>query len=214
MTMRIQTLLSVSFFLPILACCFTASAEDSMSPSFDCQKAQGQVETLICQDSHLASLDVEITEMYNKLVAQVSAAELTQIKPVQRGWIKGRNDCWKAEDIKQCVQSAYEIRLTELQIAVGEFEVPEPIQYECGLSANDSLTKITAYFYNDTAIPAAMLTISPTSQYLKQTNLALLTRTASGAKYQGQNFSFWTHQDEAMLSQFEQADLQCAKSDH
>ncbi|MEZ9234752.1 MliC family protein [Shewanella sp. 10N.286.52.A9] len=206
--MRIQISASIICLLLLLPY-QSALAEEPVMPSFDCQQAQGQVEELICQDSHLASLDVEINEMFTKLKSQTSNDELSQLKAFQRGWIKGRNDCWKAENIKSCVQDSYESRLTELQIAAGEFEIPEPIQYLCGETANGNLTKITAYFYNDTAIPAAMLTVSPKSQYLKTTNFALLTRTASGAKYQGQNFSFWTHQGEAIFSQFEQADLNC-----
>ena len=207
--MRIQTsrLSTLAFSILFLSC--SVNATDAVSPAFDCQKAKSQVEVLICQDNQLAKLDMQINATYQKVINQISSEEIANVKAFQRGWIKGRDDCWKAEQIKQCVQSSYETRLTELQIAAGEFEVPEPIQYECGLEANDTLTKVTAYFYNDTAIPAAMLTVSPTSDYINATNLALLTRTASGAKYQGQNFSFWTHQGEATLSQYAQADLNC-----
>ncbi|GIU48934.1 lysozyme inhibitor LprI family protein [Shewanella sp. KT0246] len=207
--MRIQNSLFTSLTFCSALFSFSVFASGTISPAFDCQKAQGQVELLICKDDQLAKLDVQLSKTYRKAINQIGNDELANFKAFQRGWIKGRNDCWKATDIKQCVQSSYETRLTELQIAAAEFEVPEPIQYECGLKANDTLTKITAYFYNDTTLPAAMLTITPTSNYIKATNLALLTRTASGAKYQGQNFSFWTHQGEAIFSQFEQADLSC-----
>ena len=204
------TISSVIFAFSALATTFvTTFATNSVSPAYDCDKAQGQVELLICEDSQLAKLDVQLSETYNKALNQIGSDEVATFKAFQRGWIKGRDDCWKSADIKQCVQSSYETRLTELQIAAAEFEVPEPVQYECGSQANGTLTKITAYFYNETAIPAAMLTISPTSNYIKATNIALITRTASGAKYQGQNFSFWTHQGEATFSQFEQADLSC-----
>ncbi|WP_144211142.1 MliC family protein [Shewanella donghaensis] len=201
---------SLLIFLPFLLFNSSITSAAIQAPSFNCKLAQGQIEELICQNNQLTILDIQLNDVYQQLANKVEAAEFAQIKPIQRGWIKGRNDCWKAEDMTACVTAAYSSRITELQIAAGVFEVPAAIQYQCGVAENNTLTKITAYFYNDTATPAAVFTISPSNDYLKSTNIALLSRTASGAKYQGQNFSLWTHQNEATLSQFDQADLNCS----
>ncbi|MDO6776477.1 MULTISPECIES: MliC family protein [unclassified Shewanella] len=204
-----------------------ATEADKLAPAFDCQQASGEVEQLICQDSQLAQLDIQLNQVFKKSISQLGADAdldvdaLAQLKAFQRGWIKGRNECWKADDIKQCVIYAYTSRLTELQIAAAVFDVPKAVQYQCDPPSNNNLMSIRVYFYNQTAIPAAILNLSlaPTADPIADSRavtvaqqnplLTLLTLSASGAKYQGQNVSFWTHQQQAVLSQFGQADIDC-----
>ncbi|MGB6188236.1 MAG: hypothetical protein WBF70_06640, partial [Aeromonas molluscorum] len=66
---------------------------------------------------------------------------------MQRGWIKGRNECWKADDLRQCVLTNYQQRITELQIKGGQMMVPSPVIYQCGT------VQVSAYFYADTELP-------------------------------------------------------------
>ncbi|MCL1144101.1 MliC family protein [Shewanella gaetbuli] len=178
----------------------------AQSPSFDCQKAQGEIETLICQTDELAQLDNQLAPLYQKLISQVDANELKLIKAEQRGWIKGRNDCWKADDKLQCTKDNYQTRITELQIAAGAVEVPKEVNYQCQA---DKPFNLIVYFYNNTALPAAVFhyagqNIPPTTP-----QLGLLTKTASGAKYVAQNTSLWTHQDEARLEEYGQKPVIC-----
>lgn len=91
------------------------------SPSFDCSKASGQVENLICKETTLMLLDRNMDQTYQQAVTRIksldvgSEPELKTLKAYQRGWIKGRNDCWKARDIARCVKANYQNRISKLQ---------------------------------------------------------------------------------------------------
>jgi uncharacterized protein len=81
-------------------------------PSFDCTKASHEVEEMICED---AALDRSLAELYGVLMKNIPASEQKLLKAEQRGWVKGRNDFWKAEDPRSCVKSEYEARIGELK---------------------------------------------------------------------------------------------------
>jgi hypothetical protein len=66
-------------------------------PTFNCAKAQGEVEKLICSDASLAALDRKLDEAYRAVSAKAKGKLATQLCDEQRGWVKGRNDCWKAK---------------------------------------------------------------------------------------------------------------------
>jgi uncharacterized protein len=66
-------------------------------PTFDFAKAQGEVEKLICSDASLAALDRKLDEVYKAATAKAKGKLGTQLREEQRGWVKGRNDCWKAK---------------------------------------------------------------------------------------------------------------------
>jgi uncharacterized protein YecT (DUF1311 family) len=87
------------------------------APSFDCSKASGQVEKLICSDPDLAALDLELARFYRVVSAQTPGQKLKTLRTYQRGWIKGRNDCWKAVGVgvRACVELSYRDRIRELQ---------------------------------------------------------------------------------------------------
>ena len=58
-------------------------------PSFDCARAGSAAEKLVCGDAELAALDRQLAARY---------AQATDADPaVQRGWVKERDACWKAE---------------------------------------------------------------------------------------------------------------------
>ena len=90
-----------------LALLFTAITgatwADTSLPTFDCSKVKGDIETLICNDSELAALDHKMDAVFKRAAAKNTGANLKALAASQRGWIKGRNDCWKAQDKKQCV---------------------------------------------------------------------------------------------------------------
>lgn len=177
---------------------FTALA----APSFDCAKASGEVEQLICKDATLARLDNQLSALWPKAIKGMSDEEKKQEKAMQRGWIKGRNECWKGSDMRACVEQNYLTRITELQIKGGQVMVPAPVGYRCGD------TRLTVYFYNETAQSAAVINLSDKGAAPQQL-LAFNVRTASGAKYEGQNLSLWTKGKEALLERYGQPDSQC-----
>jgi len=82
--------------------------------------------------------------------------------------------------VKSCVNAIYESRITELQIKGGLVEVPSPTIYDCGNTGT-----VTAYFYNNTQIPAAVVNIGVAVQ-----DFAISRPAGSGAKYVGDKLTF------------------------
>src|SRR5512137_1696094 len=77
------------------------------SPSFDCAKASGRIEQLVCKDAGLASLDRKLADAYAKALKSWPADVAKEQRAIQRGWIKGRDECWKAGDLRACVENEY-----------------------------------------------------------------------------------------------------------
>ena len=172
------------------------TVEQNALPGFDCSKASGSVEELICKQPSLARLDRQMAGTFRAALQRFRLENYDDPRPEQRGWIKGRNDCWKADDVHQCVLSAYRYRMAELQIHYGQLEVPAPVYFDCDNTA------LTAVYYSQTIPPTVALTIIPVIQGINQV-LAYQEPSASGAKYQGRNVSFWEHQGEAKLDWYD-----------
>jgi uncharacterized protein/heat shock protein HslJ len=159
-------------------------------PTFDCAKASGQVEQLICKDPELAALDRKMAEVYAAAMKRFPANIAAQERATQRGWIKGRNDCWKATDVRRCVIEEYRTRIVELQIRSGQLMAPKAIGYECPEKGKPFF----ATFYKETDPPSAVLT------YGNDQVIAFLAPSASGAKYVATNMEFWEHHGEATVN--------------
>lgn len=83
-------------------------------PSFDCSKVEkNSSEGLICSSDELMDLDRELSAVYKQALTKASKEDM--LKAHQRGWIKGRNECWKAEDEKKCMVDQYQLRIKELK---------------------------------------------------------------------------------------------------
>ncbi|OAT16891.1 putative lipoprotein [Buttiauxella noackiae ATCC 51607] len=90
----------------------TTSAKSG--PSFSCAAVtKDSMEDLICQSSTLSAMDLKLTETYKQ--ALVKSHNNSTLKAEQRGWIKGRNECWKEDDKNACLANSYQQRLSELQ---------------------------------------------------------------------------------------------------
>ncbi|MGF1685098.1 lysozyme inhibitor LprI family protein [Photobacterium japonica] len=178
----------------------------AVTPTFDCKKAQGEVENLICQQADLATLDQQMATVYAEAMKRLPKDDLATQKAMQRGWIKGRNECWKANDVKACTQSAYKTRIVELQVMSGQLDVPAPVTLRCvktdAANASDTSQPMTAVFYNQTD-PASLVLTSVDSQWL-----LLGTRTGSGIRYVGQNVMYEEHQGNVTISVFDEV-MQC-----
>ena len=85
------------------------------NPSFDCAKASHEIEELICKDAELADLDRSLADLYAVVLKNTPTGEQKTLKAEQRGWVKGRNDCWKSSDERGCVKREYEARISELK---------------------------------------------------------------------------------------------------
>lgn len=163
---------------------------DTTSPTFDCSRASGDIETLICGDAELAALDHKMDGVFKRAVAKNTGSDLKTLAAYQRGWIKGRNDCWKAQDKKQCVIDSYNLRIVELQITSGLVKVPTAVGFVCNGEAS---IPFSATFYNELDPRAAVIT------YGGDQTIAIAAPSGSGSRYTAVNMEFWEHQGEAKV---------------
>ncbi|MCP5365353.1 MAG: DUF1311 domain-containing protein [Hyphomicrobiales bacterium] len=151
-----------------------------VSPGFDCGKANGAVEQLICNDAELAGLDLELNAVYRDALKAARSLDalpeqaVTALRTYQRGWIKGRNDCWKAADVSRCVLDEYQQRMSELQAKW--MLVPE--RSSNLLSCADN-SEIAVTFYQTSHVPAVAV------EFGDRREIYTAVPAASGTKYQG-----------------------------
>jgi uncharacterized protein len=175
----------------VLATSPVLSAE---GPSFDCGKAEASAEKLICEDKQLSRLDRLVAARFAAAVAAARDLDTgatkaeADLRATQRGWISGRNECWKADDPGSCIESAYLRRNAKL-VAFWMLEEPTAtVAWQCnGNPANEVVT----YFF-DTELPGVRFERGDT------VDTGALVRTGSGAKYEGSfGRSIWTKGDAA-----------------
>jgi uncharacterized protein len=107
--MQLAGLVLVSFitFSPALAA----------GPSFDCGKAEGEVETMVCRDPQLTALDRETARLF-RLAAQgrhMNAARLQELKDAERAFLSARDARRTDDDRRFCVMAAYAARIAGLR---------------------------------------------------------------------------------------------------
>lgn len=86
------------------------------SASFDCKKAQNQIEEVICEDQKLSESDEILNFSYNAVLKIAPMA--SALKAEQKTWlIKIRNRCKDAA----CLSEAYSARITELETSWGKY---------------------------------------------------------------------------------------------
>lgn len=119
--------------------------QSDYSASFDCRQAKGAVEEAICADTHLKALDYMLNMIYmqalNKAESfnQEANQQAQMLKAFQRGWIKGRNECWKSEgEMKECIIDSYQRRILTLQVEWQLIEPASASSYQCQPS-NESI---------------------------------------------------------------------------
>jgi uncharacterized protein len=192
---------------------WTQSPGGAQGPSFDCSKAGSEVEKLICADQGLADLDRKLDAVYKAALAKARDDVPQWLRTEQRGWVKGRNECWKAKgpdnpvylteswiatDVRGCVEAQYQLRTAELQVLLQLVPAQEPLFFTCN---DDTAAGIVAQFF-ETDPPAARF------ERGDRTVIGYRVRTASGAKYEGQNLSFWNKGNEAMVT-WDGEELRC-----
>ncbi|MEF9899218.1 MAG: MliC family protein [Pseudomonas sp.] len=184
----------------LLAGLFCAGAvQAAEGPSFSCDKAQG-MELKVCQSPQLSKLDRDLSALYKQMLAKADSDAQKQLKATQRGWIKGRDECWKATDADACVLEQYQVRIVKLQIQSGAVQVPAAVEFDC--DENDSDKPFTAVFYNQLEPQAAVLT------YGGDQTIVIAQPAASGSKYGSQGVEFWEHQGEAKVKWYG-SDMTC-----
>ena len=191
--------------LTLLAVTFAAAPLRAEGPAFNCAKADGEVEELICQDEGLAALDRKLDEVYKAALDKAKNEVPPVLKAEQRGWIKGRNECWKATgadnpafltaswqatSVRDCVEGQYRLRISELQARYRLVPMKGPVFYAC---ENNPANEIVATYFE---------TDPPTARVERGDRAAAvwLVPAGSGSKYEGQNLELWTKGDEATVT--------------
>jgi len=205
---------AVALLTSVLLCPVAPVAiAQAKGPAFDCAKASGEVESLICKDEALAALDRRLDAVFKGALAKAKDGLPRTLQAEQRGWIKGRNDCWKAtgvdstvylteswtvSGVRGCVEGNYKVRIAELQAVWGLAPRTGPVFFTCdGNPANE----VVATFFET----------EPKSARIErgdQTITAFAVTSGSGAKYEGRNLTFWTKDKEAAVT-WMGSDLKC-----
>ena len=179
----------------------SAEATVQTKPSFDCNKVvNSSVESLICQDNQLAEFDQRLASVYAEAMKQAVNEQAATLKAEQHGWIKGRNDCWKANELRQCVVDNYQLRISKLQATYHLVAHTGPFIFQCDNNPANEL--VVTYYQSE--LPSLIAERGDAVSWMT------LQPSASGSRYQGQNESFWEHAGEAtVVWGFEAAPLTC-----
>lgn len=137
-----------NLYLPVTLSCAAALiclSAQAASPSFDCSKVEaGSIEQMVCQDPALTTLDLKLADTYRAASKKAVNQQPNLLKAEQRGWIKGRNDCWKSDDKNACVADSYRQRTAELQARYQLIAGKGPFFYTCD---DNPAKELVATFY-------------------------------------------------------------------
>jgi hypothetical protein len=120
----------------------------------------------------------------------------------QRGWVKGRDECWKGDDEHRCVEDEYTRRIAELQARYRLVPAIGPVAFACdGDPANEV---VVTFFRTD---PPTLI-----AEHGDSVSLMYLQPSGSGSRYQGRNETFWEHGGEATVTRgYGASEIRCTK---
>lgn len=95
------------------------SAIPADAASFNCSRAESQVERMICGNPILSRLDDELAVVYREALSKVD--DPADLRVIQRSWVNNTRD--RCRD-SQCVESAYRIKLLDLKSRI---PAPSPV---------------------------------------------------------------------------------------
>ena len=127
----------------LLVCAAGATAVRAQErPSFDCAKADNNIDRAICRNGELAKADREMAAAYAALLARLSGAAKDELVKDQVGWIANRNRACRTDpdNIEDCLKNRYAARIKNLRAyAQGTY----PAISEQSLAKQGKLGKIT-----------------------------------------------------------------------
>jgi len=158
---------------------------------------------MVCKDADLSTLDRKLADVYGAAAAKATNEHPPMLKAEQRGWIKGRDECWKSDDPRTCVRDEYVHRIAELQARYRLVAFEGPIRFTCdGNPANEVVVN-----YFQTAPPTLIAERGDSVSFMT------LQPSGSGSRYQGRNESFREHQGEASIVWgYGAAEMRCKKA--
>ncbi len=95
--------------------------EGAQAASFDCGRAKQPTEIAICSDRSLNDLDVEMATTYRLLRGLFAMGNRGAMQDEQVAWLQDRNACGSDKD---CIQSQYQKRLSQLKERYDHIEKP------------------------------------------------------------------------------------------
>lgn len=195
-TAIVNRLFVIAFF------CMPAAAL-TQGPSYSCGKVEaGSIEEMICKDEELSALDRQLATTYKAALKKAANEKPPLLKAEQRGWIKGRNECWKSDDQRACVSDQYRQRIAELQARYRLVAETGPVIYSCSGDSGGEL--VVSFFETD---PPTLI-----AERGDSVSLMFLQPSGSGSKYRGRNETFWEHQGEAAVTWgYEAPEMICSK---
>lgn len=181
-----------------------AGATAPEGPSYDCDTVTpGSIEALVCGDRELSALDRKLADVYAAASARAVNEHPPRLGAEQRGWIKGRNDCWKSDTVRECVRDEYLRRTAELQATYRLVPGIGPVRFVC--DGNPANEVVATFFQTE---PATLI-----AERGDEVSLMFVQPSGSGAKYQGRNETFWEHQGEASITWgYGAPEMRCVKA--
>jgi len=189
-----------------LSCLFAVGSARAAAqgPSFACAQVKpGSIEAMICGDAALSDLDRKLASVYAAASAKAKNQKPDTLKAEQRGWVKGRDDCWKSEDQHACVQREYQRRIATLQASYRLVDSIGPVRFAC--DGNPANEVAVTYFKTE---PATLI-----AERGDDTSLMFQQPSASGIRYQGRNETLAEHQGEVrVVWGYEAPEMRCKKT--
>lgn len=173
----------------------------------DCARASGQAQQLVCSDAQLSAIAREADRLYRLVNAQPDPDPSDRLIDNQRMWAGARDNCWKDDDLRQCVVNSYAGRIAGLRMQLARRDEDKgissgPVSFRCG----EALGTIEATFIQGApGVVHLQLfgAVAPRTRPLAGITF-FQVESASGAKYEGQvegeAWSFWYKGREATLS--------------
>ena len=197
-----------------------AAQQSPDAPSFDCARADGQAQELVCSDKELAAMDREAARL-NRLADRDSGIDpsIGALRDASlRAWIKSRDDCWKDDELRRCVVDAYARHIADIRSsskaareAAGGVVIG-PVAFQCeGISRT-----LNATFINTEPGVVHLQWIGPGRPPAEDAEVTLpRAPAASGARYQGAasggEWTFWNKGREVTLTIPGKGDVKCAE---
>jgi uncharacterized protein len=184
--------------VPLAALLLLWTSAAAAQPAFDCARAEGPAQKAVCTDPALAALDRELSRLYGLAVdgPRMTSDRQRELRAMQRGWIKGRDDCWKADDLTACVRLAYAVRIHDLRQGYADAHRDD----EAGISSGpvpllcDGVEGVVSAAFIRGDAPVVSLNWPAGALALP------LTRSASGARYSDGAATFWSKGEAARLT--------------
>lgn len=181
--------------------------EQTNPGAINCARASGQAQQLVCTDAQLSAIAREADRLYRLIQAQPDQNASEPLIDNQRGWATYRDNCWKSDELRQCVVNSYVARIASFrsQLASRNEEAgisSGPVNFLC----EDAKRELVATFVRNN--PGFLYLNSHGPNRIRSFPISGLTlagvESATGAKYEGRidgdAWFFWTNGSEATLT--------------